>query len=479
MVIAAVTGTAARVAARPTHDTAGGPRAVRRLSFPARSGSVRSSSPLTPRWERIAHMASSTVQKLRLSSGITLLTQPMPDRLTVAAGVWVRSGSRVEDDAQQGMAHFIEHMMFKGTETRDARSIAASLEGLGGHLDAWTNHEHVCYEARALSEHLPQVVDVLADITCRSRFDAAEIDREKSVVKQEIAACEDDPSDKIHELLARQLYGGHGLGRPILGTVESVDAITRDHLMANFSSRYRPDELVIAASGGLDPNALRDLVEEHFAAPQGPAVVRDPAPVPHPVSVVHEDRDEQQLYLALGAPTPAYSDPRRYGLRVLNTLLGGLMSSRLFQRIREEAGLAYSVGSGLSFLSDTGLLSIQMGVAPEQGREALRLLRNELEQLVAEGPSESEVEAAKMYLKGGVIIGMESVSNRMEHMARQELYTGRYSPPEEHVAAVLAVTRDQVAALAAEFARPERFSMSALGPAPGGPLTVADWPIDA
>ncbi|MFN8587813.1 MAG: pitrilysin family protein [Candidatus Eisenbacteria bacterium] len=422
-------------------------------------------------------MASSPVQKVRLESGITLLTQPMPDRLTVAAGVWVRTGSRVESDAHQGMAHFIEHMMFKGTESRDARSIAASLEGLGGHLDAWTNHEHVCYEARALSEHLPQVVDVLADITCRSRFDAGEIEREKSVVKQEIAACEDDPSDKIHELLARQLYGGHGLGRPILGTVESVDAFTRSHLMDHFSSRYRADELVFAAAGGLDPDHVRELVERHFSAPAGPAPVRDAAPVTHAPSVVHEERDEQQLYLALGAPTPAYADPRRYGLRVLNTLLGGLMSSRLFQRIREEAGLAYSVGSGLSFLSDAGLLSIQMGVAPEQGREALRLLRAELQSLAEHGPSEAEVEAARMYLKGGVIIGMESVSNRMEHMARQELYTGRYTPPEAHVEAVLAVTRDEVAALAAEFVRPERFALGALGPAPGGALSERDWPL--
>ncbi len=477
MAIAAVTGIAVRAGARPEHDTAGGPRAARRLSFHAPSGSVRPSPFVTSPQERKALMASSPVHKVRLPSGITLLTQPMPDRLTVAAGVWVRSGSRVENDERQGMAHFIEHMMFKGTETRDARGIAASLESLGGHLDAWTNHEHVCYEARALSEHLPQVVDVLADITCRSRFDAAEIEREKSVVKQEIAACEDDPTDKIHELLARQLYGGHGLGRPILGTVESVDAFTREHLFANFSSRYRADELVFAAAGGLDPEHLRDLVERHFTAPDGPAVVRDTPPMPRPVSVIHEERDEQQLYLALGAPTPAYADPRRYGLRVLNTLLGGLMSSRLFQRIREEAGLAYSVGSGLSFLSDTGLLSIQMGVAPEQGREALRLLRLELDTLASEGPTESEVESAKMYLKGGVIIGMESVSNRMEHMARQELYTGRYSPPEEHVAAVLAVTREQVAELAAEFARPERFTLGALGPSPGGLLSAADWPV--
>ncbi|MCC6652565.1 MAG: insulinase family protein [Candidatus Eisenbacteria bacterium] len=420
---------------------------------------------------------SSTVQKTRLPSGITLLTQPMPDRMTVALGVWVRSGSRAENDGLQGMAHFIEHMMFKGTESRDARTIAASLESLGGHLDAWTNHEHVCYEARALSEHLPQVVDVLADITCRSRFDAVELEREKSVVKQEIAACEDDPSDKIHELLARQIWGTHGLGRPILGTVESVDGFTRDSLHANFASRYRAEELVIAAAGGLDPAELASLIERHFAAPSGPALVRDPSPAPGRPTVQHDDRDEQQLYLALGTPTPAYCDPRRYALRVLNTLLGGLMSSRLFQRIREEAGLAYSIGSGMSFLSDAGLLSIQMGVAPEQGREALRLLRQELDRLVAEGPDESEVEAAKMYLKGGVIIGLESVSNRMEHMARQELYTGRYTPPEEHVRAVLAVTRDDVAALAAEFLRPERYSLSVLGPTSEGAITEADWPV--
>ena len=422
---------------------------------------------------------STAVEKRTLASGITLLVQPMPERRTVSVGAWVRTGSRNESPERQGIAHFIEHMMFKGTGTRDARAIAASLESLGGHLDAFTTREQVCYAARALSEHLPEAIDVVGDIVCRSRFDAAEIEREKSVIREEILSYEDNPEEKLGDQLAAQVWGEHALGRPILGTEESVASFTADGLRENFRRRYRADQLVIAAAGGLEPDALARLVEASFTPPAGDAPVPDPSPAPVAPTVRHDVEDVQQLYLSIGTRGIPYGDPRRYALVVLDTLLGGGMSSRLFQRIREEAGLAYSVYSALDFLRDGGLVSVHLGVSPERGRQALRLLREELAVLAADGPTDEEVEMTRRQLHGSIVIAQESVSGRMYHMARQELYTGRYTAPEEQVERILAVTRADVAALAAEFLRPERFVLAALGPAHDGPLTEADWAVEA
>lgn len=422
---------------------------------------------------------SAMVEKLTLASGITLLTQPMPDRRTVSVGVWVRTGSRDETPERQGIAHFIEHMMFKGTGTRDARAIAASLESLGGHLDAFTTREQVCYTARVLSEHLPEAIDVVADILCRSRFDPAEVEREKSVVREEILSYEDNPEERLGDQLAVQVWGDHALGRPILGTADSVGSFTSETLRANFRRRYRGDQLVIAAAGDLRRDELARLVEASFVPPDGEPPVADPTPTAQPPGVRHTVDDVQQLYLSLGTRSMSYGDPRRYALVLLDTLLGGGMSSRLFQRIREEAGLAYSVYSALDFLRDGGTFSMHLAVSPERGRQALGLLREELAKLAAEGPSDVEVEMTKRQLHGSIVIAQESVSGRMYHMARQELYTGRYTPPEEQVARILAVTREEIAALAAEFLRPGRFALGALGPAPGGPITEADWPVEA
>ena len=421
---------------------------------------------------------SVPITKTVLPSGITLLVHPMADRHTVSLAVWVRTGARDEPPAWLGITHFIEHMMFKGTASRDARAIAASLESLGGHLDAFTTREQVCYSARVLAEHLPQAVDVLADITCRSRFDAREIEREKSVVKEEILSYEDNPEEKVADNLSAMLWGDHALGKPILGTAASVDRLDHAALCEHFEQRYRGDQLVIAAAGGLTEDVLLPLLEKGFSTPAGPAPSRDGSPTPHAPSVVHEMRDLQQLYLSLGTRSVSYSDPRRYAFVVLETLLGGGMSSRLFQAIREEAGLAYSVFSSLDFMRDGGLMSIHLGVSPDRARLALGLLRDELTRIAAEGPTRAEVDSTLQQLKGSILIAQESTSGRMYHMARQELYTGRYTGPQEQVERILAVTRDEVAAIAAEFLAPDRFSLAALGPAPGGMLGEVDWPVD-
>ena len=413
-----------------------------------------------------------------LPSGITIVTEKLPHRRSVAAGVWVRNGARDEPADKLGISHFIEHMMFKGTERRDARAIAQSLESLGGHLDAFTAREQVCYYARALAEHLPTVVDVLSDIVCYSRFAEAEVVREKSVVREEIFAAEDNPEDKVNELLSAQVWVGHELGRPILGTVETLEGIGTPALKSYFQSRYRSEHLVVSAAGALEHERLVELAEASFAAPDGEPLPLSQSPPPFRPSVQHVVRtDLQQLYLSLATRGFHYRDPERYALVVLNTLLGGGMSSRLFQSVREEAGLAYSVYSATDFHRDAGMISIHLGVSPQRGREALARVREELTRLRDQGPTEEEVSSARSQLKGSVVMGQESVSNRMYHLAHEELYCGRYTPPAEQVAQIEAVSYAEVAALARRFLDPEGFVLTALGPAPGGEITEEHWPV--
>jgi predicted Zn-dependent peptidase len=421
-------------------------------------------------------MTDSEYRKSILPSGITLLTETMPDRESISVGVWVRCGARDEPQSQLGISHFIEHMVFKGTQRRDARMIAQSLESLGGHLDAFTAREQVCYYARALSEHLPDVVDVLADIVCHSTFVPAEIAKEKSVVREEIVACDDNPEERIADLINEQVWPDHPLGKPILGTIETVDAFEPGALRSYFISRYRADHLMVAAAGGLEHDRLAELVERSFQPPSGEVQPLSDRPDDTGVSVRHEVRDDlQQLNLALGARGVLYADERRYALHVLNTLLGGGMSSRLFQGVREEAGLAYSVYSALDFFRDAGMVSIHLGVAPGRGRDALRRVYDELLRLVDDGPDEDEVAAARAQLRGGMLIGQESVSNRMHHLAHDDLYRGRFCSIEEDVERVMAVTRESVTDAARTFLQPSRFSVSALGPAPEGAIRAEDW----
>jgi predicted Zn-dependent peptidase len=412
-----------------------------------------------------------------LSTGSTLVTETMPERRTFSLGVWVKSGARDEPAEWLGISHLLEHMMFKGTERRDARAIAASLESLGGHLDAFTAREQVCFYARALAVNLPDVVDVLSDIVCRSRIAQPEVDRERSVVREEILSYEDNPEEKIMDVLATQVWGGHALGKPILGTAETVDGLNAGELRAYYGRRYRPELLLVSAVGPIEHEAVAALVEKHLRPPGGePGPLSEPPP-PFTPSVHHEERDLQQLYLSLGTRGLSYGDDGHEVLIVLNTLLGGGMSSRLFQGVREEAGLAYSVYSVPDFFRDAGMFSIHMGVLPERGREALARTRLELERLRSEGPSESEVEAARLQSMGGVVMDNESLTARMIQLASEEIYRTRYSALDEQIARVLAVTRDQVVDAARRFLDPARFALTALGPAHGGPMTVADWPV--
>ncbi len=424
-------------------------------------------------------MTDVTFRKSVLPSGLVVLSEALPHRGSIAVGVWVRHGARDEPSARLGISHFIEHMTFKGTERRDARALAQSLESLGGHLDAFTAREQTCYYARALAEHLPETLDVLGDLVSSPRFAAEDVEKEKDVVREEISSCEDDPEDKVSELLVRRVWGGHGLGQPILGTLDSVGGLDRDALRDFHACRYRAHDLVVAGAGALEHDRLVDLCQRHFTPPAGADLPDDGAPPEYTPAVEHEVRaDLQQMYLALGTRGLPWQHPQRYPLAVLNTLLGGGMSSRLFQSVREEAGLAYSIYSACDFHRDAGLLTIHLGVAPERTRDALTLVRSELQRLCDEGPSEVEVASARAQLRGNVVLGQESVSNRMSHVAHEELYSGRYAPAAEQVRAILAVTREEVVEAARTFLVPRRFALAAVGPDAGAPITEADWPLD-
>ena len=416
-------------------------------------------------------------RKTTLPSGLCVLSERIPDRHSVSVGVWLRNGARDEPADRLGISHFIEHMLFKGTARRDARAIAASLESLGGQLDAFTGREQVCFYARALSEHLSQTVDVLADIVCHSLFAPVDVTREKSVVREEICAAEDNPDDRVGEMLAAQVWGEHGLGRPILGTLDTIETLTPDMLNDYFRSRYLAENLVVAAAGDVDHEVLVDLALRHFELPSGPPLPLSGEPPAYaPTTRIETREDLQQLYLSVATRGLSFGHADRYPLAVMNALLGGGMSSRLFQSVREEAGLAYSIYSSTEFHRDCGSLGIHLGVAPDRGREALALVRQELEKLAAAGAPADEVEAAKAQLRGSLLMGQESVSNRMHHLAGEEIYMGRYTSPEEHVAQVERVTVEDVAAAAKRFLTPGDYCLSALGPRGGAGVTAGDWP---
>jgi predicted Zn-dependent peptidase len=273
------------------------------------------------------------------------------------------------------------------------------------------------------------------------------------------------------------VWGGHALGRPILGTAATVDALTPGQLREYHARRYRPEHLLVSAVGPLDHERVAELVEAHFTPPVGEAMPLSDAPPPFRPSVRHEERDLQQLYFSLGTRAVSYSDAEHPVLAVLNILLGGGMSSRLFQSVREEAGLAYSVYSATDFFRDSGMLSVHMGVLPDRGREALQRTRQELERLRRDGPDEEEFAAARRQLKGTVVMDNESISTRMIQLAHEEIYRGRYTALEQQIERVMCVTREQVAAAARDYLDPARFALSALGPAPGGPITEADWAV--
>jgi predicted Zn-dependent peptidase len=405
------------------------------------------------------------INKTTLDNGVRLVTEDLPHAYSVTAGLWMEVGSRDEEPTQSGISHFIEHMAFKGTARRDALAIARELDRLGGLANAFTSKESTCFHARTLAEHLETISDLLTDIFLHPAYDAIEVERERQVILQEICAVEDTPDELVHVLFGQNFWPGHPMGRPVLGSSESVGAVGRQDLVDYLAGSYAPDRLVVAAVGRLEHQRIVDLLGSALAElPVLPARHARQVPAAKPGLVV-VPRQCEQVHVAMGAPAPAATDPDRFTAALLNVILGGNMSSRLFQEVREKRGLAYAVYSYLSSYSDSGVLGVYMGVAPGRSPEALKVARGELERLAVEPVSEEELEHAKEHTKGSILLGAENPDSRMFRLARNELNFGRDVPLEEVVAKIEAVQVGDILRVAAECLDPAKLGVTVLGPA--------------
>jgi predicted Zn-dependent peptidase len=414
-------------------------------------------------------ITSGTLERTTFPNGLTVLSEHMPGVRSVAFGAWVRSASLHEQPDVMGVSHLLEHMVFKGTPTRSAKDIALSLEALGGSLDAYTSREHTVYQARVLDEHLLEAADVIADMVFRPSLKSADLSLERKVVLEEIAMVEDTPDDLVFELHNEVLWGPHPYGYSILGTRDSVGALKVRDLKALHERAYHPKHIVIAASGNVEHQRLLDVLEKtgwtNEAAREG-ARITPPTPVRAAPAVRHVHREGAQTHLVIGTDAVPHGDPRRLPFLLLSMLLGGGMSSRLFQRVREELGLAYSVYTYQSFHADTGMHGVYVATAPATGAQAFDAIRTELAAVAANGLPHDEIVMGKQQLKGQVTLSLESVSARMYRAASVELYGEPYRTLDEVLALVDGITPDQVQDVAREYFTPERMTVVSLGPAP-------------
>jgi predicted Zn-dependent peptidase len=391
----------------------------------------------------------------------------MPGVRSVALGAWVRAASLNETPERMGVSHMLEHMVFKGTPTRTAKDLALSLETLGGSLDAWTSREHTSFQARVLDEHVSNAADVLADIMFRPLLRSSDLELERKVVLEEISTVEDTPDDLIFELHGAELWGSHPHGYPILGTRESVTALQTGDLRSLHRSAYHPGNIVLAASGNIEHDELLrilsasgwDDIEASDAqpAPFGPAT-------PMPATARHFERDSAQTHIVFGSATIPHGDSRRHALSLVGMLLGGGMSSRLFQKVREDLGLAYSVYTFQSFHRDSGSHGIYVGTAPDTAKAAADAIRDELRAVASEGIPEEELAAGKSQLKGQITLSLESVSSRMYRAAGSELYDEEYRTLDDLLAIVDGISRDTVVEVCREFFDPDLQTVVSLGP---------------
>jgi predicted Zn-dependent peptidase len=399
-----------------------------------------------------------------LDTGLRLITEAMPQVRSVTIGVWLMRGSRHESDAQGGIAHFVEHMLFKGTDTRSAEVIAQAIDSIGGQLDAFTAKEYASYYIKVLDEHLPVAVDLLSDIVMRPSFANEEIAREKKVILEEIKMVEDTPDDLVHELFTQHFWEGHPLGRPILGTKETVEGLTAATLRDYFSGAYVATNMIVSAAGNLDHARVRDLVSTAFESLSRAGESFSDVPPRVVPQVVMRTKELEQSHVCLGTNSYPQSHEDRYVSYILNTVLGGSMSSRLFQNVREKRGLAYAVFSGLSAYRDAGNITIYAGCANEAVDEVIDLCVEELRGMKRSPVPDSELRRAKDHLKGSLMLSLENTASRMSHLARQEIYFDRHFGLDETLAGVERVSADDVRRVAADLFSDGSLAATVLGP---------------
>lgn len=399
-----------------------------------------------------------------LPNGLIILTERMEHLRSVAMGVWVKSGSRCEAAEINGISHFVEHMLFKGTRSRSAQSIAREMDSIGGNLDAFTGKETICFTVKSLADHVPIALDVLADLVLNPTFASTEIERERGVILEEIKIDEDNPDVLVHELFTQNFWKDHPLGKPILGTTKTVGRLDQGKLFDYHGGRFRGGNMVFSAAGNLEHDQFVDAVAQKFAAlSSGEAMQELQTPQASARILLQNKKSLEQVQLCMGVPAPPITDDNRYATLILNTVLGGGMSSRLFQTVREERGLAYAIYSDLSPYSDTGSLCVYAGTSAGKALEVIDLVLAEFRNLKEVPLGTEELTRAKDQLKGNILMGLESSNSRMANLARQEMYFHQFFTAEEVIARIDAVAAEQVQEMARRLFVPDRIAVTLLG----------------
>jgi predicted Zn-dependent peptidase len=411
-------------------------------------------------------MTKQTTENIELTTlpnGIRVVSETVTHVQSASVGLWVGVGSRDEDDPRRGISHFIEHMLFKGTQRRTAREIADAIESRGGQINAFTGKEATCYEARVLAEDVPLVIDILTDMFRHSLFDPEEITREKGVVIEEIKMYEDTPEELVHDIFEQTLYPHHVLGQPVIGSEATVSAVTRDDITSYISHRYRPDRIVVSAAGNLDHAQLVDLVGRTLGDMEGVAPARElERPAPSGENRIVE-RDVEQIHFVLGNAGYSKVEKQRYTLSILNNVLGGNMSSRLFQEVREKRGLAYAIGSYGRSYQDGGFFCVYGGTSPATFEQVLELTRAEFANVRKHGLTDDELTKAKTQVRGALVLGLESMNARMSRYGDSLLSYGRVIPVSEVLAEYEAVTHETIAEVAAQVLDDSAITLTAIG----------------
>ena len=399
-----------------------------------------------------------------LPNGLIVLSEEMSHIRSVSIGLWMKTGSRDEQPQVNGISHFIEHMVFKGTKTRTAHDIAKQVDSIGGNMDAFTSKETICFNIKVLDEHLPIAIDILSDLVLNPTFTVKDITREKGVILEEIKMDEDNPDYLVHEIFTQNFWKDHPLGKPILGTKETVRSFDQENVLNFYRHCFAPNNMIISAAGHLNHKHFADLIGERFASllamPNGH---RDAAPVVTPRIITRNKKSLEQVQLCMGVPSHPISYEKRFVSYILNTVLGGGMSSRLFQKIREEAGLAYSIYSDLNPYRDTGCMTVGAGTSLESTRKVVDSVVAEFRELKSQNIPAEELRRAKDQLKGSLMLSLESSTSRMSNLARQQMYFEKFFSMDETIDQIESVTDNQVREMAAELFDPEKIAITVLG----------------
>ncbi len=407
---------------------------------------------------------AENIQRAVLPNGLTILTEEMQHIRSVSIGIWIKSGSRDEDLPWNGISHFVEHMVFKGTKHRSAEDIARQVDSIGGNMDAFTAKECVCFNMKVLDEHLPIAMDVLGDLTLNPVFDSNDITRERGVILEEIKMDEDSPDYLVHEIFAQNFWKDHPLGKPILGTKDTVKKFERERVVDFYSQRFFPGNLIVCAAGNLKHAEFVELAAKHFGHMKpGENGFHGTAPETASRIILRNKKSLEQVQICVGVPSHPIAHEKRHASYILNTLLGGGMSSRLFQNIRERQGLAYAIYSDLNPYRDTGCLSVYAGTSRQSAAKVVQLIVSEFHKLKVEPVPEEELRRAKDQLKGSLMLSLESSTARMSNLARQAMYFDRFYGMDQLIERIEAVTSEDLKQLAEEFFRTEAIAVTVLG----------------